>query len=230
VGVSSPQIRQPFYVPFPSGGHLWPCECLAAATAFWRCALRLVSLAVLILDDRGGLNCPALCHRGGRTKFAGTLAVPLPDSQQSQVLATVRGGGQSVVRRRILDRKSAASREQIFLLSYAVVPEPNRAFESGRRISPSVDLLMVAGRVDFAQVSHIPGLCGSNHIDGSGSPSVALMGIGEKGGRRTRQFYGLAVLECLSTTSYFLIGLRQLAVICPAVLRPLSFGRSPVAL
>jgi hypothetical protein len=42
VGVSSPQIRQPFYVPFPSGGHLWPRECPAAATAFWRFASRLL--------------------------------------------------------------------------------------------------------------------------------------------------------------------------------------------
>ena len=44
------------------------------------------------------------------------------------------------------------------------------------------------------------------------------MGIGEKGGRRTRQFYGLAVLVCLSTTSYFQRGGRQLAVNCPAVM------------
>ena len=51
VSVSSPQIRQPFYVPFPSSGHLWPCECLAAATASWRCAFRLESPTVLTLTN-----------------------------------------------------------------------------------------------------------------------------------------------------------------------------------
>jgi hypothetical protein len=80
----------------------------------------------------------------------------------------VRGGGQSVVRRRILDRKSAASREQIFLPSYAVVPELMRTVESGRRISPSVDLQMVADRADFAQVSQIPGFSALNRIEANG--------------------------------------------------------------
>jgi len=54
--------------------------------------------------------------------------------------------------------------------------------ESGRRISPSVDLRMVAGLVDFAQVSLIPGHSALNRIEGNGGRSVALMGIWGKGG------------------------------------------------
>ena len=56
--------------------------------------------------------------------FAGTLAVPSPECQQSQVLAMVRGGTRSPSRRGIPNRLSAESREQLSLVSYAVGPEP----------------------------------------------------------------------------------------------------------
>jgi len=42
------------------------------------------------------------------------------------------------------------------------------ADEYGRRISPSVDLRMVAGLVDFAQVSHTPSLSALNRIEANG--------------------------------------------------------------
>jgi len=56
------------------------------------------------------------------------------------------------------------------------------ADESGRRISPSVDLRMVAGSVEFAQVSRTPSLSALNRIEGNGGQSVALMGIWGNGG------------------------------------------------
>jgi hypothetical protein len=138
----------------------------------------------------------ASCHRRGPSVFAGTLAVPPPECQQSQVRATVRGGDQSVVRRRILDRKSAASREQIFLLSYAVVPEPKRTVESGRRISPSVDLQEVAEFIGLPQLA--TSLAWS--LEALEREVVAEAsnewGLREMGGRRTSAFCGLAVLAC----------------------------------
>jgi ribosomal protein S18 len=101
--------------------------------------------------------------------FAGTLAVPSPECQQSQVQATVRGGSQSVVRRRTQGRRSAASREQLFLLSYADVQLLKRSVESGRRISPSVDLQLFADSNDFVQVIRTPGLSALNCIEVNGS-------------------------------------------------------------
>jgi len=61
-------------------------------------------------------------------------------------------------------------------------PNALKTDESGRRISPSVDLRMVADSVDFANISLIPGFSALNRIEGNGGRSVALIGIWGKGG------------------------------------------------